>query len=617
MNELNDRDGAKLVSLIYHLTMNDNWETLKDSNSKKMSDFVAIIEEYVSNLDTEEKLGGEMTKEEFLDVIDQVKDSDTLMRMEIKDFTNNDKTDFRAMTLIDPQNKVKPTIIFRGTAGDSQWDDNVAAIFSSQTPSQKEAASYVINSGLDHVTLAGHSKGGNMAASCAYLLPEGMIDKVYSYDGQGESQTFLNKIPGGKQKFAKSIIYNINEYRDPVSQLLSKTGLNKNSIYFDSGVDYVNADLQKKTFDPKMYFFHVHKPNYYLKPKKKMVNRTFVPSRIANTISMMNELDALPESMKSTIAKKISGLLYAKDKNGEVFANSTKWSDGYWNCILKAEEAYSKVNKSREDAICKKLSEIYQVDFSKFKLNQEDSSFVVEGAILMCPYCNGLGDLKNIENHGNMIQRKAVASKKDNKPEINIVVQNCECSADAPDSILDDSESGGVVPCLPEIYHEWVITEPDKVLYIDGEKVEVVLKKSVLGCCRGGIITVEDNGQMDISAVQKLSLVERAKKTIENNKIIQSKSVKYWLNTEKKLSQKKDMNTKLKKKIDQINLSIDLAETALNGAAYASRSAKEKADEIIDNAVDNINESVNGVIGQLEDEKEKFIEDYINYQLQY
>ena len=86
------------------------------------------------------------------------------MRIEIKDFTNNDKTDFGAMTLIDPQNKVKPTIIFRGTAGDSQWDDNVAAIFSSQTPSQKEAA------------------------SCAYLLPEGLIDIVYSYDGQGESQ---------------------------------------------------------------------------------------------------------------------------------------------------------------------------------------------------------------------------------------------------------------------------------------------------------------------------------------------------------------------------------------------------------------------------------------------
>ena len=96
---------------------------------------------------------------------------------EIKDFTNNDKTDFRAMTLIDPQNKVKPTIIFRGTSG-----------VSSQIPSQKEVASYVINSGLDHVILPGHSEGGNMAAYCSYFLPEGMVDRVYSYDGQGESQ---------------------------------------------------------------------------------------------------------------------------------------------------------------------------------------------------------------------------------------------------------------------------------------------------------------------------------------------------------------------------------------------------------------------------------------------
>ncbi|WP_077611741.1 PAAR-like protein [Clostridium sp. Marseille-P2415] len=609
MAEITNKDAAKLVSLIYGTTMNENYEELK---SNKLSDLVDLMESNVSSLDVEEKIGGEMTKEEFLDVIDQIKDSDTLMRMEIKDFSNNEKTDFRAMTLVDPENEVNPTIVFRGTAGDSQWDDNLAAIFSSQTPSQKEAAAYVIKSGLDHITLAGHSKGGNMAASCAYLLPEGLIDKVYSYDGQGESQTFLSEISAGKQKYAKSIIYNINEYRDPVSQLLAKTGLDKNSIYFDSGVDYINADLQDKNFNFKMYFFHVHKPNYYLKSEVKVVNRTFVPSRIANKISMMNEIDALPEGVKRTIAQKISGLLYAKDGS-----NSTKWNDHYWDCVLEAEEVYSRVNKSREDAICRKLSEMYHVDFSKFKLDQEDTSFVVEGAILMCPYCGGLGDLKNIENHGNMIQHKAVASKKDNKPGENIAMQDCECSADAPGLIMDDSESGGVEPCMPEIYHEWVITEPDKVLYIDGEKVEAVLKKSVLGCCRGGIITVEDNGQMDLSAVKKLSLAERVKKAVENNKIIQSKPAKYWINSQKGLFDKTFMDNKLKKMADQINLNIDLAETAINGVTYSLGKAKESADKFIDKTMDSIKQETDSIINRLEDEKDKWIEDVINYQLQF
>lgn len=51
------------------------------------------------------KYGGEMTREEFLDVIDQIRASDTLMRMEIKDITDNEDTNFRAMTLEDPEKK--------------------------------------------------------------------------------------------------------------------------------------------------------------------------------------------------------------------------------------------------------------------------------------------------------------------------------------------------------------------------------------------------------------------------------------------------------------------------------------------------------------------------------
>ena len=209
MKQVSDKEAAKFVSLIYGTTLEKDMKKIK-GNKKNVSDLVSEMEKSVLSLDSDEKVGGEMTKEEFLDVIDQVKNSKELMQMEIKDFTNNSKTDFRAMTLVDPQNKVKPVIVFRGTAGDSQWDDNLAAIFSSQTPSQKEAAAYVINSGLDHVTLAGHSKGGNMAASCAYLLPQGLIDKVYSFDGQGASHTFLSQITTSQQKFAKNIIYNIN-----------------------------------------------------------------------------------------------------------------------------------------------------------------------------------------------------------------------------------------------------------------------------------------------------------------------------------------------------------------------------------------------------------------------
>lgn len=612
MGVISDKDGAKLVSFIYGKTVYQDWEKMDKTGT--VSELIGMADNHIRKLESGEKIGGEMTKEEFLDVIDQIRQSDTLMRMEIKDFTDtnngkssNKKTDFRAMTLVDPENKVKPVIVFRGTAGDGQWDDNLAAIFSSRTPSQKEAAAYVINSGLDHVTVAGHSKGGNMAASCAYLLPQGLIDKVYSFDGQGASQSFLSQISSFQQKYAKNIIYNINEYRDPVSQLLVKTGINRNSIYFDSGVDYYNADLQDKKFSAKLYLFHVHKPNYYLKPGVRVTNRTFVPSKLANTLSMMNEIDALPEYMKRKIAQQLSGLIYEKGVDGKPLGDSTNWAEDYWDCVLEAEEVYAKVNKSREDAFCTKLSQLFHVDFTKYKLDQKDSSFVVEGAILMCPYSSNIGDLKNIENHGNMIQKKAVASKKDNVAGKNIVMQNCQCSANAPELILADSESTGVTLCKPEIFHDWVITDADKALYIDGEKVEAVLKKSVLGCCRGGIITVEHNGQMNLSDIEKLSFAEMAQKKMKESEFLQTKSVKYLIRQEKKLFEKKSLNNILNNMANKINLRVDLAETAINGLFYTQPQIKQE----VDGALDKINAEISGVIKSLEKEKKKFIGNYI------
>lgn len=612
MEEMGDKDVAKLVSIIYGTTI---YNDLKNKRSNKLSELINNMEKSISDIPPNKKIGGEMTKEEFLDVIDQIKQSDTLMRMEIRDFTDTNedssldrKTDFRAMTLVDPENKVKPVIVFRGTAGDSQWDDNLAAIFSSQTPSQKEAAADVINSGLDHVTLAGHSKGGNMAASCAYLLPQGLIDKVYSFDGQGASRSFLNQIPASQQKFAKNIIYNINEYRDPVSQLLIKTGYNKNTIYFDSGVDYYNADLQDKDFNMKLYLFHVHKPNYYLKPGVQKTDRSYVPSRLANTISMMNEIDALPEYVKRKVAQQLSGLIYEKGKDGKTLPDTTKWDEDYWDCVLEAEEVYAKVNKSREDALCRKLSDLFHVDFSKYKLDQKDSSFVVEGAILMCPYSSNIGDLKNIENHGNLIQKKAVASKRDNIAGKNIVMKDCNCSANAPELLLDNNKSDGVVLCQPEIFHEWVLTDADKALFINGEKVEAVLKKSVLGCCRGGIITVEHNGQMDLSDIEKLSFAEKVKKSMEDNKFLQSKPVKYLIRQGKDRLENPFSNNKLKAMTDNINLAIDVAEAAVNGLFHSRQETKQEEDGVLH----KINAEVSSVMKNLEEEKKMFIGNYIN-----
>ena len=398
MSSINQYESSNLASFIYGGEMEIVY---KENTPKTMEKFVELMEDHIQTLPSD-KIGGQMTRAEYQEKLDQIKSSEVLMRMKIENFENNEKTDFRAMTLVDPENEVSPTIVFRGTSRNFEWGDNFAAMFSSMTPSQREAVKYVANSGYDHVTLAGHSKAGNLSAACAYALPPGMVDIVYSCDGQGLSKTFLSQISVWKQNFAMNLVHNINEYRDMVSQIFAKTGSDRNTVYFDSGVDYYNADLLGDGFDLKMYLFHTHKPNYFNQTKITRMNRTFVPSRIASLISLWNGLDALPESLKLEIAKKAVRGMYTAESD-------TQWSEEKWKAVLMAEAVYAKVNRSREDELCSRLAQLYHVDFSKFKLDQDPTSFVVEGAILSCDACNNIGELKNIEDHGNIIQGKAAA----------------------------------------------------------------------------------------------------------------------------------------------------------------------------------------------------------------
>ncbi|WP_024291077.1 hypothetical protein [Lacrimispora indolis] len=127
MKNLDEKESAKLASLIYGTSMDVNWESLKaddEVEDKTIADLIDKIEESIKNYSPDLtrdkegniKYGGEMTREEFLDVIEQIRASDTLMRMEIKDITDNEDTNFRAMTLEDPE-KIKTNHCIVGEEG--------------------------------------------------------------------------------------------------------------------------------------------------------------------------------------------------------------------------------------------------------------------------------------------------------------------------------------------------------------------------------------------------------------------------------------------------------------------------------------------------------------------
>ncbi len=444
-------------------------------------------EDQESIIEKRKNVGAEMSLEEYEEVLNQIEQSETLMSMQIKNFVNEEDTDFRALTLVDPNNKIKPMVVFRGTAGDYQWADNFSGLFSSRTPAQMRAQQYVVNSGYDHVTVAGHSKGGNMAAVVAYMLPEGMVDIAYSFDGQGVSDAFLDYISDSRKENALNRIHNINEYRDIVSLLLNRTGRISNTKYIDSGVlfddtAYAEADFLQNL---KMSLFHAHKPNYFLLPEAcERLNR-YRPNGIYDGMHLFtNIVDNFSDHRDGMIGitKAAAEFMYTSN-------SYTEWSDEMWNAVYDAEKIYDRIRNSRTEKILAQLEEIMGMDMKEKLLIQPEGSLVVEGAVLTCQYCSGIGSLAVTEEREDLIQGKRVAVKTDNKKE-NIQMDALECSR-----IDWNAEKAESRECKPDVCSDWLLTDPDKLRGPRGE--EAILKKSVLGCMRGGVIEIVHNGQLE------------------------------------------------------------------------------------------------------------------------
>ena len=444
-------------------------------------------EDQESIIEKRKNVGAEMSLEEYEEVLNQIEQSETLMSMQIKNFVNEEDSDFRALTLVDPDNKIKPMVVFRGTAGDYQWADNFSGLFSSRTPAQMRAQQYVVNSGYDHVTVAGHSKGGNMAAVVAYMLPEGMVDIAYSFDGQGVSDAFLDYISDSRKENALNRIQNINEYRDIVSLLLNRTGRISNTKYIDSGVlfddtAYAEADFLQNL---KMSLFHAHKPNYFLLPEAcERLNR-YRPNGIYDGMHLFtNIVDNFSDHRDGMIGitKAAAEFMYTSN-------SYTEWSDEMWNAVYDAEKIYDRIRNSRTEKILAQLEEIMGMDMKEKLLIQPEGSLVGEGAVLTCQYCSGIGSLAVTEEREDLIQGKRVAVKTDNKKE-NIQMDALECSR-----IDWNAEKAESRECKPDVCSDWLLTDPDKLRGPRGE--EAILKKSVLGCMRGGMIEIVHNGQLD------------------------------------------------------------------------------------------------------------------------
>lgn len=143
----------------------------------------------------------------------------------------------------------------RGT-GDGRWFDNGDGFAAEASLYQKAASTYFDRSmktlGVDentNVIITGHSKGGNIAQFIALDSKyANLVDKVYSFDGQGFSPEaidfFKNKLGAEEYKQIVDKMYSISGDNDYVNVLGNKIISEDHTVYIDTGNRIDVYDLQ-------------------------------------------------------------------------------------------------------------------------------------------------------------------------------------------------------------------------------------------------------------------------------------------------------------------------------------------------------------------------------------
>lgn len=206
---------------------------------------------------------GEINEEEFSNIIATIECNKKLYeKIKIVDVENSCFANFSGsdrvvnVTFLFEDNLI---IVYKGTAGDYEWKDNVEGTYNiTDTKQQRRALSYfdkVVEkfSDVNKIYVSGHSKGGNKAQYIGVLRGNmSKLEKIYSFDGQGFNDNFLKKynkeITNNRYK-----IFNIcNEY-DYVNIILFSIS---NKIFIKSTTNVGNEDDRQSKLLHRFGGFH-------------------------------------------------------------------------------------------------------------------------------------------------------------------------------------------------------------------------------------------------------------------------------------------------------------------------------------------------------------------------
>ena len=204
MNQLTDKQLIFLDNIVY-LDLSD-YDGLSISNAigrilEKDDSF--FKREMPEKTDNRAQVYPEEWRRLLTSFIKDKSNSDFLNDYKIEHFQNNDENGdyFCACSFVkyakEDDNLIEDvTVIFRGTYGDAQeWEDNILNGSRSGSPEMNKSVHYVeklkeyYGDAADHLTVSGHSKGGNRAQYVTILTDQ--VDRCLSFDGQGFSSEFL------------------------------------------------------------------------------------------------------------------------------------------------------------------------------------------------------------------------------------------------------------------------------------------------------------------------------------------------------------------------------------------------------------------------------------------
>ena len=125
--------------------------------------------------------------------------SDILVERYVRDIDSEEEKTFYAMTF--SLGRFDKMVVFRGTDGSLlSWKENFNTIHTMPTAGQYSALSYLqkeLARPFVKVSVAGHSKGGNLAVYASMCLEEKLrkkLKKVYAFDAPGFPEDISNKL---------------------------------------------------------------------------------------------------------------------------------------------------------------------------------------------------------------------------------------------------------------------------------------------------------------------------------------------------------------------------------------------------------------------------------------